>query len=159
MLKNQYVKCFDWTILENELEIHIQMFNNCNHVWFCHNLYAMYLVELKKKICGIFFILFSNNIRNSDISVNLWFNIWKYATLFKKATVLFNASSLIGWLTFHPLSYSMLNVSTVDIVGEGGCQIIFFPKHPGLTLEGEVVALWLLTSLCTSAKREVEVAL
>ena len=30
---------------------------------------------------------------------------------------------------------------------------------PGLTLEGEEVALWLLTSLCTSAKREVEVAL
>ena len=29
----------------------------------------------------------------------------------------------------------------------------------GLTLEGEEVALWLLTSLCTSAKREVEVAL
>jgi hypothetical protein len=32
----------------------------------------------------------------------------------------------------------------------------------GLTLEGdsgEKVALWLLTSLCTSAKREVEVAL
>jgi hypothetical protein len=37
-------------------------------------------------------------------------------------------------------------------------------KHSkaGLTLEGdsgEEVALWLLTSLCTSAKREVEVAL
>jgi hypothetical protein len=31
--------------------------------------------------------------------------------------------------------------------------------HAGLTLEGEEVALWLLTSLCTSAKREVEVAL
>jgi hypothetical protein len=34
--------------------------------------------------------------------------------------------------------------------------------EPGLTLEGdsgEEVALWLLTSLCTSAKREVEVAL
>jgi hypothetical protein len=33
---------------------------------------------------------------------------------------------------------------------------------PGLTLEGdsgEEVAVWLLTSLCTSAKREVEVAL
>ena len=32
----------------------------------------------------------------------------------------------------------------------------------GLTLEGdsgEEVALWLLTSLCTSAKREVEVGL
>ena len=32
----------------------------------------------------------------------------------------------------------------------------------GLTLEGDSgkeVALWLLTSLCTSAKREVEVAL
>jgi hypothetical protein len=32
----------------------------------------------------------------------------------------------------------------------------------GLTLEGdsgEEVALWLITSLCTSAKREVEVAL
>jgi hypothetical protein len=32
----------------------------------------------------------------------------------------------------------------------------------GLTLEGdsgEKIALWLLTSLCTSAKREVEVAL
>jgi hypothetical protein len=29
----------------------------------------------------------------------------------------------------------------------------------GLTLEGKEVALWLLTSLCTSAKREVEVAL
>ena len=34
--------------------------------------------------------------------------------------------------------------------------------YTGLTLEGdsgEKVALWLLTSLCTSAKREVEVAL
>jgi hypothetical protein len=34
--------------------------------------------------------------------------------------------------------------------------------NAGLTLEGdsgEEVALWLLTSLCTSAKREVEVAL
>ena len=34
--------------------------------------------------------------------------------------------------------------------------------HAGLTLEGdsgEEVALWLLTSLCTSAKREVEIAL
>ena len=34
--------------------------------------------------------------------------------------------------------------------------------NPGLTLEcdlGKEVALWLLTSLCTSAKREVEVAL
>ena len=34
--------------------------------------------------------------------------------------------------------------------------------RPGLTLEsdsGEEVSLWLLTSLCTSAKREVEVAL
>jgi hypothetical protein len=33
---------------------------------------------------------------------------------------------------------------------------------PGLTLEGdsgEEVALWLLTSLCTSTNREVEVAL
>jgi hypothetical protein len=30
---------------------------------------------------------------------------------------------------------------------------------PGLTLEGEEIALWLLTSLCTSAKREVEVVL
>jgi hypothetical protein len=33
---------------------------------------------------------------------------------------------------------------------------------PGLMLEGDSgkeVALWLLTSLCTSAKREVEVAL
>jgi hypothetical protein len=27
----------------------------------------------------------------------------------------------------------------------------------GLTLEGEEVALWLLTSLCTSAKREVKI--
>jgi hypothetical protein len=36
------------------------------------------------------------------------------------------------------------------------------PVDAGLTLEGdsgEEVALWLLTSLCTSAKREVEVAL
>jgi hypothetical protein len=40
------------------------------------------------------------------------------------------------------------------------------PKHTrssilrtGFTLEGEEVALWLLTSLCTSVKREVEVAL
>jgi hypothetical protein len=33
------------------------------------------------------------------------------------------------------------------------------PSLAGLTLEGEEVALWLLTSLCTSAKREVEVAL
>ena len=35
-------------------------------------------------------------------------------------------------------------------------------SRSGLTLEGdsgEEVALWLLTSLCTSAKREVEVAL
>ena len=35
-------------------------------------------------------------------------------------------------------------------------------RRPGLTLEGdsgEEVALWLLTSFCTSAKREVEVAL
>jgi hypothetical protein len=38
-----------------------------------------------------------------------------------------------------------------------------FPLYTaGLTLEGDSgkeVALWLLTSLCTSAKREVEVAL
>jgi hypothetical protein len=43
------------------------------------------------------------------------------------------------------------------ILGECGSQLI-----SGLTLEGdsgEEVALWLLTSLCTSAKREVEVAL
>jgi hypothetical protein len=36
------------------------------------------------------------------------------------------------------------------------------PMSPGLTLEGdsgEEVALWLLTLLCTSAKREAEVAL
>jgi hypothetical protein len=35
-------------------------------------------------------------------------------------------------------------------------------NYAGLTLKGdsgEEVALWLLTSLCTSAKREVEVAL
>jgi hypothetical protein len=35
-------------------------------------------------------------------------------------------------------------------------------QQTGLTLvgdSGEEVALWLLTSLCTSAKREVEVAL
>ena len=38
------------------------------------------------------------------------------------------------------------------------CNIITL-LHAGLTLEGEEVALWLLTSLCTSAKREVEVAL
>jgi hypothetical protein len=40
--------------------------------------------------------------------------------------------------------------------------IPFQPDVTGLTLEGnsgEEVALWLLTSLCTSAKREVEVAL
>ena len=39
---------------------------------------------------------------------------------------------------------------------------IYSKYHAGLTLEGdsgEEVALWLLTSLCTSAKREVEVAL
>ena len=38
----------------------------------------------------------------------------------------------------------------------------FTKDAPGLTLEGDSgkeVALWLLTSLCTSAKREVEVAL
>jgi hypothetical protein len=34
---------------------------------------------------------------------------------------------------------------------------LFFTS--GLTLEGEEIALRLLTSLCTSAKREVEVAL
>ena len=42
----------------------------------------------------------------------------------------------------------------------GKCEIQCTPS--GLTLEGdsgEEVALWLLTSLCTSAKREVEVAL
>ena len=39
---------------------------------------------------------------------------------------------------------------------------LYTTVSPGLTLEGdsgEEVALWLLTSLCTSAKREVEVAL
>jgi hypothetical protein len=38
----------------------------------------------------------------------------------------------------------------------------YFFDLAGLTLEGdsgEEVALWMLTSLCTSAKREVEVAL
>ena len=46
------------------------------------------------------------------------------------------------------------------------CQIFCSKSNcetmSGLTLEGdsgEEVALWLLTSLCTSAKREVEVAL
>ena len=38
-------------------------------------------------------------------------------------------------------------------------QTIAWGEVAGLTLEGEEVALWLLTSLCTSAKREVEVAL
>jgi hypothetical protein len=33
------------------------------------------------------------------------------------------------------------------------------PLYTGLTFSGEEVALWLLTSLCISAKREVEVAL
>ena len=37
--------------------------------------------------------------------------------------------------------------------------LFFWSQEAGLTLEGEEVALWLLTSLCTSAKREVEVAL
>jgi hypothetical protein len=40
--------------------------------------------------------------------------------------------------------------------------MIIIQQLAGLTLEGdsgEEVALWLLTSLCTSAKREVEVAL
>ena len=32
-------------------------------------------------------------------------------------------------------------------------------RRTDITLEGEEVALWLLTSLCTSAKREVKVAL
>ena len=39
---------------------------------------------------------------------------------------------------------------------------IILDNIPGLTLKGdsgEEVALWLLTSLCTSAKREMEVAL
>jgi hypothetical protein len=40
--------------------------------------------------------------------------------------------------------------------------LVMFGVYAGLTLEGdsgEEVALWLLTSLCTSAKREVEVTL
>jgi hypothetical protein len=37
--------------------------------------------------------------------------------------------------------------------------ILILLKITGLTLEGEEVALWLLPSLCTSAKREVEVTL
>jgi hypothetical protein len=40
--------------------------------------------------------------------------------------------------------------------------VYFYFLTTGLMLEGdsgEEVALWLLTSLCTSAKREVEVAL
>jgi hypothetical protein len=40
-----------------------------------------------------------------------------------------------------------------EIIAHAHCSVA------GLTLEGEEVALWLLTSLCTSAKREVEVAL
>jgi hypothetical protein len=39
------------------------------------------------------------------------------------------------------------------------CAHAYEGPFAGLALEGEKVALWLLTSLCTSVKREVEVAL
>jgi hypothetical protein len=50
-----------------------------------------------------------------------------------------------------------LNISCLEIIT---CKTVETAKKgAGLTLEGEEAALWLLTSLCTSAKREVEVAL
>ena len=62
----------------------------------------------------------------------------------------------------------MLTDQTYDLCLRSECQqiepmtYVLGSPHTGLTLEGdsgEEVALWLLTSLCTSAKREVEVAL
>ena len=56
--------------------------------------------------------------------------------------------------------YEISSISEYILFGDnhvqnsGNCK-----KGAGLTLEGEEAALWLLTSLCTSAKREVEVAL
>ena len=78
----------------------------------------------------------------------------------------------------HGLSNSVLNLQHDIIPGIISICIILIKEifrslclygreiniylNAGLTLEGDSgkeVALWLLTSLCTSAKREVEVAL
>ena len=57
-----------------------------------------------------------------------------------------------------------INKQVQKVVAKGNKALGFIRRNvgscpAGLTLEGEEVALWLLPSLCTSAKREVEVTL
>ena len=70
---------------------------------------------------------------------------------------------LIG-STINIYIYKVPSWDPEDVPFMSRCLLIYIQAKiictvPGLTLEGEEVALWLLTSLCTSAEREVEVAL
>jgi hypothetical protein len=85
--------------------------------------------------------------------VNKSISLGKFPEKLKEAQVVpcYKKSNALDKSNYRP-------VSILPVISK------FFERaiHAGLTLEGdsgEEVALWLLTSLCTSAKREVEVTL
>ena len=102
-----------------------------------------------------------NAVTNSELTELV--PVFTIRPVFPTSVKKVNTSFKNVWRTWGPALLTLL----ADLM-------IFWPLGPtnfknsvigcvsGLTLEGnwgEEVALWLLTSLCTSAKREVEVAL
>ena len=108
--------------------------------------------EDEVKLCGVtidyelkFNSCITNICRKASRQLNVLKRMGKYLNRLGKLTIYMHHSFILSNFIYCPVICHFCSEANT--------------KKTGLTLEGKEVALWLLTLLCTSAKREVEVAL